>query len=130
MLFRSRRTLQIIVARVKWGREGILRDRVPKNYDGEPVQLMSRDSPSLLPSPQLKASSITLPCFLDLMLLMSYPILTKTNCCVNSKSRPECSAFVSLSNIRTSRKLGFEYGVNGSALHLSLATFLFFLQKE
>jgi hypothetical protein len=47
------------VARVKRSHEGIPRDRVPNDYNGEPVQLMSRDAPPLLPSPRLKARSIT-----------------------------------------------------------------------
>jgi hypothetical protein len=47
------------VAGVKRIHEWIPRGRVPNDYNGELVQLMSRDAPPLLPSPRLKAMSIT-----------------------------------------------------------------------
>jgi hypothetical protein len=47
------------VTGAKRSHEGIPRDCVPNDYNGEPVQLMSRDAPPLLPSLGLKARSST-----------------------------------------------------------------------
>jgi hypothetical protein len=47
------------VAGVNQSHKRILRDRISNDYNGEPVQLMTRDAPSLLPSPRLEANSTT-----------------------------------------------------------------------
>ena len=83
--------------------------------------LMTRDALSLLPSPRLKALNYFCHASWTRCSKRAIQILTKTNCFVNPRSGLESSAFVSQFNIWTSGKLGFEYGINGSTLHLSLA---------
>jgi hypothetical protein len=117
------------VAGVKRSREGILRDCVPKNYDGEPVQLMSRDSPSLLPSPRLKASSITSAMLPRLDVHNESSKYSQRRIAVSTPG-PNRNPLLSLAHpiYGLPESLVSNMVFNGSALHLSLAIFLFSLK--